>query len=81
MGTAPTTTWDYSDLQALYELAPSAVSEAQITPFTEDEIRSALKSMDKNSAPGPDGSGAGFYQAVWEEVKTELITLAEQDNW
>lgn len=37
-------------------------------PITEKELHSALKSMQKNKAPGPDGFPAEFYEHFWSTV-------------
>jgi DNA-directed RNA polymerase delta subunit len=41
--------------------------EAQelIIPFTLKELEVALKDMEVNSAPGPDGLPVGFYREFW----------------
>ncbi|CDP19251.1 unnamed protein product [Coffea canephora] len=38
-----------------------------------EEIRAVVFAMDANSAPGPDGFGAGFYQQCWEIIKADLL--------
>jgi len=34
-------------------------------PITEKELHSALKNMQNNKAPGPDGFPAEFYEHFW----------------
>lgn len=29
--------------------------------------------MDRTSAPGPDGFGPGFYQAVWADIEPKIM--------
>lgn len=40
---------------------------------TPQEIFQAVCSLKKDSAPGPDGFGASFYQNYWEIVKNDVI--------
>lgn len=40
---------------------------------TPDEIFNAVSSLKKESAPGPDGFGANFYQTYWSIVKQDVI--------
>lgn len=47
-----------------------------IRPFTEEEIRNVVFSMDPNKSPGPDGFSLGFYQQFWEVVKCEVMEAA-----
>jgi hypothetical protein len=52
-------------------------TEAQslISPFSLEEIKSALWDMDCNSSPGPDGFGPAFYKKKWDLVKNNLLSL------
>ena len=34
-----------------------------------------MLSMDRNSAPGPDGFGPAFYRAAWHTVKPEVMAF------
>ncbi|MCI36510.1 RNA-directed DNA polymerase (Reverse transcriptase) [Trifolium medium] len=38
-----------------------------------DEIRAVVFALNKDSAPGPDGFGAFFYQHYWDIVKKDVI--------
>ncbi|WVZ99078.1 hypothetical protein U9M48_044428 [Paspalum notatum var. saurae] len=44
--------------------------------FLDEEIAAAVKGMNKNSAPGPDGFGPSFYAAAWSAVKTQVVGMA-----
>ncbi|PNX99831.1 ribonuclease H, partial [Trifolium pratense] len=39
-----------------------------------DEVRAAVFALNKDSAPGPDGFGAFFYQHYWDIVKKDVIS-------
>ncbi|XVF67745.1 hypothetical protein PTKIN_Ptkin10aG0146800 [Pterospermum kingtungense] len=36
-----------------------------LAPFTQEEFKEALFSMNPDKAPGPDGFNPGFYQHFW----------------
>jgi hypothetical protein len=46
-----------------------------IQPFTVEEIEAALKDMDSNSAPRPDGLPAGFYKKMWPIIKDVIFEM------
>ena len=48
-----------------------------VAPFEMAEIKAAVASLDRTSAPGPDGLGPGFYQAAWELVSGDVMRLME----
>lgn len=60
------------DLEFLYEghLRPSSMLT---DPFSEEEAKQALFSMDTNSAPGPDGFGPAFFRAAWTMTKGRIM--------
>jgi hypothetical protein len=47
-------------------------------PFSEAEIKNALKEMNSNSAPGPDGLSAAFYKSFWDKVKGPVVKMFEK---
>jgi hypothetical protein len=51
--------------------------EAQelIKPFTIKELEEALKDMDVNASPGPDGLPVGFYREFWQEIKFVVLEM------
>lgn len=65
-----------SDLAPLYT-GSSSPSSTITDPFTEAETKLALLSMNKNSAPGPDGFGPAFYQAAWASVKVQVMEFMQ----
>jgi ribonuclease HI len=56
---------------------PSLVSEETNAILTmlpsHSEIKAAVFALNKDSAPGPDGFGAFFYQHYWDIVKADVI--------
>ncbi|XP_071680432.1 uncharacterized protein [Lolium perenne] len=66
---------DHLDLASLVSstcLSPSQAS-ALVRPFSLDEIRTALFTMNDNSSPGPDGFGPAFFKKNWDLVKKSLL--------
>ena len=53
----------------------STENEFLMAPFTEQEIRDAIFSMEHNKAPGPDGFPAEFYQHFWDVIKGDLMSM------
>jgi hypothetical protein len=49
-------------------------------PFSEEEIGRVVKTMKKNTAPGPDHMPVEFYQACWAIIKGDLMYMV-QDFW
>lgn len=43
------------------------------TPFTALEIKEAIRNLKANSAPGPDGLTALFYQQYWDIIGSDII--------
>jgi len=46
-----------------------------IAPFSQDEIKKVVFSMEKNTAPGPDHLPVEFFQACWDIIKGELENM------
>lgn len=70
--------WNFQ-LQKLYDnqLLPPSVCNSLLANFTTEEIIAAIKHMDRNSAPSPDGFGPSFFQAAWDVVKQDVIALLQ----
>jgi hypothetical protein len=63
-----------SDLPAmLYSGNMVMDPEMLMAPFTQDEAFAAVKAMNRNSSPGPDGFGPSFYKASWETVAPTVM--------
>lgn len=54
---------------------PAAVADVIAGPITRDEIRLAIKSLNKNKTPGPDGLPIEFYQTYTETLTPYLEEL------
>jgi hypothetical protein len=52
---------------------PSDQRELLITPITEGEIYTSLKSIGDLKAPGLDGYGAHFFKSTWSIIKTDFL--------
>lgn len=63
-------------LQTLYSdgVVPSDTLNAE---FSEAETKLALLSMNRNSAPGPDGFRPAFYRVAWTTVKSHILKFLE----
>jgi uncharacterized protein YeeX (DUF496 family) len=46
-----------------------------IRPFSEEEVKSVVMNMKRNTAPGPDHIPIEFYQACWEFIKKDILNL------
>ncbi|CAO1939972.1 unnamed protein product [Urochloa humidicola] len=60
----------------LYTNSKVTSPELLVSPFTHDEARAAVRAMNRNSSPGPDGFGPGFYMAAWDTVSSDILRLA-----
>lgn len=68
--------WDF-DVFAMYSTLPRVDPEPLIAPFTEAEAHAAVKAMNSNSAPGPDGFGPSFYRHAWHFVKPTVMKFLD----
>ena len=73
MGEAGNSTWKFN-IDELYN-GRQLASESLTAPFTDREALQAIRSMNKLSAPGPDGFGPIFYSCAWTTVKTQVMDL------
>ena len=48
------------------------------SPFSEEEVHSALMEMNEDKAPGPDGFTVAFWQSCWEFVKEEILAMFKE---
>ncbi|XP_071909704.1 uncharacterized protein [Coffea arabica] len=42
-----------------------------------EELKGVVFALQADSAPGPDGFGAGFYQACWDIIKSDLLEAVQ----
>ena len=56
------------------------VQEAEMleTPFSEEEVLTALMEMNGDKAPGPDGFSVFFWQRCWDFIKEEILELFKE---
>ena len=64
-----------SDMWEAHENLSAQDNEDLCRPFTMEEVKEALFSMDINRAPGPDQIPVEFYQFCWEIVKYDIMRL------
>ncbi|XP_066317643.1 uncharacterized protein [Miscanthus floridulus] len=75
LGITNATSWNF-DLSTLYNSEDLQILDDLILPFTEAEALLAVKSMNVNSAPGPDGFGPACCFDQW--LPGELDYLQER---
>ena len=63
MGALDPSIWEDSEC-----VSPEEVQSLTV-PFTEEEIKYVVFSMEADHAPGPDGLSMRFYQEFWDLVK------------
>lgn len=45
------------------------------SPFSLEEVKEVVSSLKHNSAPGPDGLSAEFFQTFWDTIKKDVFAL------
>ena len=59
-----------------------ALSVAQqqelITPFSEEEVKTAIRGLNSEGAPGPDGIPVFFYIECWTKVGPDVMATIEE---
>ena len=45
------------------------------SPFTEEEISTAIFQLDRDKAPGPDGFTIAVFQDCWDVIKEDLVRV------
>ena len=64
-----TDTWDEQEKMTKEE------NDSLCRPFTLDEIKKVIFSMEKNTAPGPDHIPIEFYQTCWNIIKEDIMDM------
>lgn len=72
LGVTSPTQWHFN-LSELYRDSSRADVAPLDAPFTSEEALAAVRAMNWNSAPGPDGFGSSFYQASWNTVSPRIM--------
>ena len=47
-------------------------------PFLQDEVRAAIRGLNAEGAPGPDGIPIFFYKDCWARVRPKVMALMEE---
>ena len=55
-----------------------AEAERLETPFTVDEVFTALSNLNGDNAPGPDGLTLAFWQVSWVIVKDDIMRMFKE---
>ena len=76
LGTPDVTSWQFR-LEDIYRGVAAPDLAGLAAPFTVHEAKAAVQQMNRNSAPGPDGFGPGFYSAAWETVMDKVMRFVE----
>jgi hypothetical protein len=63
--------WSF-DLSAIF-MGQQTPSPALLATFSTAEVKVALRSMNRHSAPEPDGFGLAFYVAAWDTVMPQVM--------
>lgn len=66
------------DLSTNNEKLTGENNEKLTKPFSIEEIKNALFSMDTNRAPAPDNIPIEFYQHCWDVVKNDIVKIFDQ---
>ncbi|XP_042012191.1 uncharacterized protein LOC121760618 [Salvia splendens] len=66
------------DLDIIRQLPQSEQLEGMSTPPDKDEVKRAVFDIAGNSAPGPDGYTATFYQSCWGIVGADVVDAIRQ---
>ncbi|GKV05619.1 hypothetical protein SLEP1_g17606 [Rubroshorea leprosula] len=53
-------------------------NEILIAPFSEEEIKEAIRDCDSSKAPGPDGFNFKFVKDQWEVIKADVIQFLQE---
>ncbi|KAK1606196.1 hypothetical protein QYE76_029880 [Lolium multiflorum] len=73
LGSVSPTAWRF-DLSSLYP-NETPLAGCLCAPFSMDEVKKAVLSMNKNSSPGPDGFGPAFFSTFWDAISKDLLEM------
>ena len=76
LGTPTAAVWHFN-LADIYSGTPTPDLSDLAAPIIESEARAAVQHMNRNSAPGPDGFGPGFFSAAWDTVSPKVMKFVE----
>lgn len=80
LGVSKQRRWNFSlhDLYPTSEGLFNSVWQDISGPFTIQEAKAAVDSMNFNSAPGPDGFGPSFYRTSWQQIQPSIQRLLQE---
>ncbi|KAF5442537.1 hypothetical protein F2P56_035184 [Juglans regia] len=61
-----------------FDVLDPQVAERLERPFEEVEIRSVIKGMAGDKAPGPDGFSMAFFQTCWDVLKDDIMGVFQE---
>ena len=76
MGAAGEANWDFA-MEPFYAAHKRVEARSLVEPFSSAEALVAVRGMNSNSAPGPDGFGPSFYKAAWPTVQDRVMAFLE----
>ena len=74
LGQSHTPQWQFN-LEHVYRDVHIVDLSSLVVPFSVTEAKEAIRQMNRNSAPGPDGFGPGFYTAAWDTVEEKVMNF------
>ncbi|PKA48832.1 Putative ribonuclease H protein [Apostasia shenzhenica] len=69
-------TFTDSDFAHIPNMVTDLDNNTLLSTPTLEEVKEAIFSIHKDSAPGPDGFGSGFFQYCWDIIKSDLLQAA-----
>lgn len=70
-----------ADWRGVVDCVSKTITEVQndelLSPFLEEEVKTALFQMNPDKAPGPDGMTPAFFQRHWKIVGTNVVKLVQ----
>ncbi|MCI44963.1 CNGC5-like protein, partial [Trifolium medium] len=70
-----------SVLSALSSSVTNEDNNKLTTPFTMEEFKEAVFSMQDDKCPGPDGFNPGFYKKFWDICGHEIYKCISWISW
>ena len=72
------------EIEKISQYIPRKVNREQnlalLRVITEKEVEEVVKTMAKNKAQGPDGFTTEFFQATWNFMKKDIVSIVEESR-